>query len=112
MLRLKRGDVIVTAFPFADGLRMKVRPALVYAGPWEFNGVSISWIIMITSSLRYAWPGDVVLADTAGAGLPKTSLIRTLKIACIDTRNVVQKIGVLDKATLNRVRAETRKHIG
>lgn len=106
-----RGDVVVTAFPFADGTFSKVRPALVYAGPWDCDGISICWILMITSSQRTRWPHDVGIQDTVTAGLPKTSLVRTLKIACIDTRLIIQKIGFLDSRTAKNVRQAIRKHV-
>lgn len=111
MAVLKRGDVIVTAFPFAEGHATKVRPAVVWRGPWHIDDVSICWILMVTSSLRRHWPGDVYIQDAISAGLPKTSLIRTLKITCIDTANIIQKIGTLDPKTLRAVEKQMRVHL-
>ncbi len=108
---LERGNVIVTAFPFADGTSSKVRPAVVYSGPWKIGDISVCWILMITSSLRRHWPGDVGIVDAHIAGLPKTSLVRTLKIACIDIRNITMKIGNLDAQTFDAAQKEIRRHV-
>ncbi|MBI4094061.1 type II toxin-antitoxin system PemK/MazF family toxin [Candidatus Kaiserbacteria bacterium] len=108
---MQRGDVIVTAFPFAEGYMSKVRPAVVCGGPWNADYISVCWIVMITSSLRHHWPGDVRIESAAAAGLPKTSLIRTLKVACIDTRNVVKTIGSLDRKTLKAMHRAILQHV-
>ena len=107
---LGRGDVIVTAFPFAEGTEMKIRPAVVYGGPWDIGDISVCWVLMITSSLRPRWVGDIEITNAHLAGLPKTSLIRTLKIACIDVRSIIQKIGSLDEQTFNATQEEVLKH--
>jgi len=42
---------------------------------------------MITSAEHHGWPGDVVISDLAGAGLPAPSIVRPAKIATIDARD-------------------------
>src|SRR3989344_4565056 len=114
MAKLRRGDVIVTAFPFAERSDMKVRPALLYAGPWNINGsggLSVCWALMITSSRRMHWPGDVEIFDPGTVGLPKTSLVRTLKIVCVDMGSVIQAIGSLDAKTWRAVEKNVQSHL-
>lgn len=111
MRDLQKGDVIVCAFPFADGYATKVRPAVVYAGPWTIGEFSVWWVLMITSSMRQPWPGDVIIGSADIAGLPKTSLVRTLKISCIDSRNILQAIGKLDAKTLHSVQKNMGTHM-
>lgn len=108
MKPFQHGDIIVTMFPFADGQKAKVRPALIYRGPWTVDDFSVCWILMITSSRRTKWSHDISIADLEAAGLPAPSIVRTLKIACIDTHNVVQKIGSLDAKTLRSVQKHMR----
>ena len=105
MRELQKGDVVVTMFPFADWRKAKIRPALVYAGPWKIGDFSIVWIMMITSSKRETWPHDVAIGNLDHAGLPGASLVRVLKIACIDTRNIARTVGMLDAKTLRAVRS-------
>ena len=96
---LREWDVVVTMFPFADGHAAKIRPALVYRGPWRVGDFEVCWVLMITSADRKKWPGDALIDDIGRAGLPAASLVRVLKIACIDTRNILQKLGTLDAKT-------------
>ncbi len=103
MRDVHRRDVVVTLFPFADQQKAKVRPVVVYAGPWFVEDFSVCWVLMITSARRKRWPGDINIADIAAAALPGDSVVRVRKIACIDTRNIVQKLGALDKTTWSAV---------
>ena len=108
---LRKGDVVVTMFPFADGTMAKIRPAMVCARPHVVGGFAVCWVLMITSASRRQWPGDIEISDLAAAGLPGASLIRTLKIACIDTRAIAQKLGVLDAKTRRAAEKNLRTHL-
>ncbi len=108
---LNVGDVIVTAFPFSEGYATKIRPAVVCAGPWTIDGFTICWTLMITSSKRKHWPDDVEIPNVSGVGLPGASLVRPLKIACIDTKNILQKLGTLNTATMRTVQKNIRTHL-
>lgn len=109
---LQKGDVIVTMFPFADGNFAKQRPAVVCAGPWRVSDrFEVCWVVMITTTILKGWPGDVDVPNNAGVGLSVPSIIRTLKIACIDTRNVIVKLDELDPKTLRVVDKHVRAHL-
>lgn len=106
------GEVVVTLFPFADGVSAKKRPALLCAGPWRVTKtIEVCWVAMITTTILKGWPGDIDVTDPAAAGLPVASIVRPLKLACIDTRNISHKIGALDTATLRTVQRNIRKHL-
>ena len=108
----RHGDVVMTVFPFADGMSAKKRPALICAGPWRITKtIEVCWAVMITTTVLKGWPGDIDVSDRTAAGLPVASIIRTLKLACIDTRNITHKIGVLDSVTLRTVQKNIRKHL-
>ena len=105
----QRGDVVVTLFPFADGILAKERPALLFAGPWRVTRtIEVCWCLMITTTVLKGWPGDTDIPNLNKAGLPVPSIIRTLKFACVDTKNIAKKIGILDAKTLRAVRKEVR----
>ncbi len=111
MRAVAKGDVIVTLFPFADGAEAKKRPAVVCAGPWRISGdIEVCWVAMITTTTLKGWPGDVDIPDIQAVGLPVQSIIRTLKIACIDTRNIMGTIGQLDAKTFGTIRKQIRAH--
>ena len=79
-------DVARVAFPFADSPIHRNRPALVISTPDVHERFGVLWVLMITSAERTRWPGDVTISDLAEAGLPVPCVVRTEKIATIDTR--------------------------
>jgi mRNA interferase MazF len=61
---------------------------------------------MITSADNRSGAGDVKITDLRCAGLPSPSLVRTTKIATIETRDV-ESLGYLPEVD----RAEVARHI-
>jgi mRNA interferase MazF len=45
---------------------------------------------MVTSAENRGWPGDVMISDLTEAGLPAPSVVRTAKIATIETGDAEQ----------------------
>ena len=67
---------------------------------------------MITSAANRPWPGDVSLADTyEDVGLPVPSVVRTAKIATIESRRP-DPIGRLPEDRLRAVESAIRMHLG
>jgi|SRR3989344_5192512 mRNA interferase MazF len=108
----RRRDVVVTLFPFADGHSAKERPALVCAGPWRIGPtIEVCWVAMITTTVLKGWPGDTDIPNLIKTGLPVPSIVRTLKLACIDTRNITKKAGLLDLKTFRAAERQIRAHM-
>ncbi|MBI5470612.1 type II toxin-antitoxin system PemK/MazF family toxin [Candidatus Kaiserbacteria bacterium] len=103
MMRFKRFDVVVTAFPYADDLLMKKRPAVCIASLRPFRNIELYWVLMITSTKLKGWQGDIAVTDLKRAGLPIPSIVRTAKIACVDASLIEKKVGILDTATKTAV---------
>jgi mRNA interferase MazF len=65
------------------------------------NGIQrehgLLWVLMITSAENRGWPGDVAVSNLAEAGLPAESVVRTAKIATIETKEA-EAIGSLPMA--------------
>jgi len=53
---------------------------------------------MITAAANPRWPDDVEIDDHAGAGLPIASVVRTAKIATLETR-AASKLGKIQAPT-------------
>jgi mRNA interferase MazF len=87
-------DVVRVDFPYADELIARPRPALVIATPAATPVFRMVWVLMITSARHAPWPEDVPITNPTTTGLPRPSLIRTAKIATIDSR-LVTPIGLL-----------------
>lgn len=110
MTRYKKWDVLVTAFPFADELRSKRRPAVCIAAFNPAAGIQLYWLLMITSTHLKGWEGDVAIADAKKAGLPIPSIVRTTKIACVDASFIEKKAGALDAKTKSAVQKTLRSY--
>lgn len=84
-------DVVRLPFPYTYRPVHQYRPALVIASS---NGTGVApgkgaprllWVLMITSTENRGWSGDVEIADLAGVGLSAASVVRTAKIATVET---------------------------
>jgi mRNA interferase MazF len=104
-------DVVRVEFPHADTPALAVRPALIFAKPAATEVFGIVWVMMITSSRHTPWPDDVRVTDLARAGLSRSSVVRTGKIASIDSRNV-RPLGQLSEPDRAKVSACLRRHLG
>lgn len=102
------GAVVVVPFPYSDRLAEKRRPAVVVSGGAVAESGFV-WIAMITSARNAAMPGDIPIADLPEAGLVAASVIRPIKIACIEPSRILRQIGVLNAdaadATFTSIRA-------
>jgi mRNA interferase MazF len=66
---------------------------------------------MITSAENRGWPGDVPVNNLELAGLPAPSVIRTAKIATIESSDAT-KLGRISPPFLRRVVVELAQEIG
>jgi mRNA interferase MazF len=83
------GEVIKVPFPYTDRPTRQRRPALIVSSPNLQRRHGLSWVLMITSAANRGWEGDVEIGDIAVAGLPAPSVVRTAKMATIDSRDAV-----------------------
>jgi mRNA interferase MazF len=88
----KTRDVVKVPFPYTDRPVRERRPALVVASHQSDHG--LLWVLMITSQANSGWPGDIPVSDLIQSGLPSPSVVRTAKIATIETKEA-QRIGML-----------------
>ena len=90
MPTFKPWDIVKVPFPYTDRPVRERRPALVISR----NEDNLLWVLMITSASNRGWTGDVEISDLSQAGLPVASVIRTAKIATIETKET-EAIGTL-----------------
>lgn len=109
--RLAPGAVVVVPFPYSDRLNDKRRPAVIISGP-DVAANGFVWIAMITSGRNPAKPHDLSIADLDHAGLKRASVVRPVKVACIDSDRVVSRIGALRPDAAEQVFAKIRSMIG
>ena len=102
MAIFKRGDVVRVPFPYTDRATRQSRPALVVSSAALEDQHELLWVLMITSAENRGWPGDVLIENLEGTGLPVPSVIRTAKIATIESIDV-SKLGKLPATTRKKV---------
>lgn len=107
-----RGDVVKVPFPYTDRDVRQRRPALVVSEQPLGDDGRMYWVLMITSADHRRWPGDVALGRRHGeAGLPAPSLIRTSKIATVETDRM-ELLGRMPEAFMDTVEAELDTILG
>lgn len=110
-----QGDVVKVPFPYTSRPTRQSRPALVISAgdvtDGNATGFHLIWVLMITSAQNRGWPGDVVLDDLSGTGLPAPSVIRTAKITTIETRDAT-RLGCIGDAVRAEVLGRLRDHLG
>jgi mRNA interferase MazF len=87
---MPKGDIVLIPFPYTDLSGNKLRPALIVAE--TALDVTVSFI---TTQLQWQEPTDILLQPLSTNGIKKSSLVRLSKIATIDRKLVVGKMGVI-----------------
>ena len=95
---MKKGSVVLIPFPFTDLKGSKIRPAVVLSES-QFDVT----ICFITSELKWKTEYDVSVLPSASNGLKVQSLIRTGKIATIDTSLVLGELGELSNVEITEL---------
>jgi len=112
MPTFEQGDIVRVPFPYTDLETKQYRPALVVSRAGIGGGGALLWVVMITSASNRSWHGDVpIIEGYRNVGLPAPSLIRTTKIATIESGHA-DRIGRLSAKLWKRVQAQLRAHLG
>jgi mRNA interferase MazF len=92
-MRFEFGDVVLVAFPFADGVTTKQRPAVVILDVGDDDVV----VARVTSRTR-ATEYEISVANWKEAGLLGASTVRLHKLATIGKDRVHRVLGKLSRA--------------
>ena len=109
-MKLNRGDVVMTRFPHAGGLRGKKRPALVVQSDGYNARVGHVVVAEITKNLAPVNDPAFVLIDTStpegeASGLDQDSLVSGLFLATVFEDRIDRVIGKLSESLMQKVRA-------
>ena len=102
----KAYDIILIPFPLTDLASQKIRPAL------QLSVTGDEDIILCAISTKKHSSYDIKVAPTAANGLKKVSYIRTNKIATIEKRLALAKLGDLDNTIKKSVQTKIKKLFG
>ena len=102
---MRKGDIVLVPFPFTDLSGQKVRPALaLYAGKGEDCIVAF-----ISSKPRIKQRShDVAVLPSRKNGLKYDSFVKLEKIATLQRKTVIGKLGTLEGKLLETVNAKLR----
>ena len=107
----EQGDIVRVPFPYTDRNTRQHRPALVVSDGGIGAAGGLLWVVMITSAENQSWPGDCALGDSyRDAGLPAPSIIRSAKIATIESRDA-DPIGRLSPRLMAEVLHGIRRNL-
>lgn len=107
MTSCERGDIVLVPFPFTDLETHKKRPALVLAVIDSKTLPDLLILAMITSQVDGELiQGDLLLKDWQRCGLVHPSKLRLAKLVSVEEKMVIEKLGVLGRAEMKRVKSE------
>lgn len=107
-IALRRGDVVLVPFPFAELTTTKTRPALIISGQAFASTEGRITVAGITSNVAaHRNATSYALPDWAGAGLKKPSVV-TSWLATLSPRLVQLKVGRLTAYDLREVERRLR----
>lgn len=102
----KAYEIILIPFPLTDLASQKIRPAL------QLSKMMDEDIVLCAISTKKHSSYDIKLTPTKANGLKKVSYIRTNKIATIEKRLALAKLGDLDAKTKQSVQAKLKNLFG
>lgn len=92
----KKGEIVLAAFPFTDLSADKVRPAVIIADQEKNDDVIVAFI---SSQLIFRDKTEVLIEkaspEFSKTGLKVDSVIRLRKIAAIDKKIILGKLGAI-----------------
>ncbi len=115
---MKRGDVVIVAFPFATGGGGKNRPAVVVQCDRDNQRLSNPVVAMITGNIRYAHSEptqlliDPLTTEGKASGLSYTSSVKCGNLYTIDQKHVLATIGFLSPSLMIQVESCLKSALG
>lgn len=110
---MRRGDVVLIAFPFTEASDVKLRPAVVVSADDLPTGPDVV-VLPISSRLDGGDPHVVRVgaADLRATGLKKPSVVKWSKPATLHRRLLRRRLGEMPNALLGEIDAGLRTLFG
>jgi mRNA interferase MazF len=106
---MKRGDVVVVAFPYATGGGGKHRPALVVQSDRNNQRLSNTIVAMITGNIRLAAmePTQVLIdpssAEGKSSGLAYPSAVKCENLYTVSQQDILRTLGTLSASLMAQI---------
>ena len=116
-MKAKRGDVVLTVYPFASGAGSSRRPGLVVQSDAENQRLRNTIVAQITSNLRRAREPthlliEVATPDGARSGLLHDSLVSCINLATIHEDRIDTIIGSLSPSAMQKINDCLKEALG
>ena len=98
---LKRGDIVLTSFPFTDLTVEKLRPAVIVSPDPQEIDIVIAFISSVVPPREIAAIDYVVQPDHPDfpqTGLKKASVFKMKKVLTIERSRIIRRIGRVSPA--------------
>jgi mRNA interferase MazF len=107
---MKRGDVVLLDYPYADGTGSKVRPALIVQNDRDNQRLTNTIVALITKNVSRVHEPTQLLIDASSANSHQSGLIHTSAVTCgnlftVSQAKVLRVIGSLSPETMARIDA-------
>jgi mRNA interferase MazF len=114
---MKRGDVVVVEYPYADGNRGKNRPTLVVQNDRDNRRLSNTVVAMISGNIRHADEDTQVLVDPntelgRTSGLHGASVIKCSNLYTVRRQDILRTIGRLSDELLAKADQALKNALG
>ena len=97
----KKGTIVLIPFPFTDLSASKVRPAVIVSS--ELTGEDVVVVFISSKKVKRLQKTDITIKDCmktfVDTGLKTDSIIKVGKIATLDKKIILGKLGKIDTIT-------------
>jgi mRNA interferase MazF len=114
---MKRGDVVVVEFPFADGKRGKNRPSVVVQNDRDNARLTNTVVAMISGNIKHSAEPTQILVDPTGevgrsSGLHGPSVVKCCNLFTVRQQDVSRVIGHLSDELIHAVDGALKSALG
>jgi mRNA interferase MazF len=107
---MKRGDIVLLDYPYADGSGSKVRPALVVQNDRDNQRLTTTIVALITKNVSRVHEPTQLLIDVSTPAVRQSGLNQTSAVTCGNLFTVAQTkvrrvIGSLSPSTMAQIDA-------
>lgn len=96
-----KGEIVLIPFPFTDLSGQKIRPALVLHNEKKGEDCIVSFISSVQTQRLGKF--DVLVTPSASNGFKIKSIIKVNKIATLQKKLILGRLGTLEKSFLTKV---------
>ncbi|MBN1769412.1 MAG: type II toxin-antitoxin system PemK/MazF family toxin [Prolixibacteraceae bacterium] len=101
---MRKGDIVLTPFPFTDLMGNKIRPAIIL-----IESELSTTICFISTQIYFHNEYDFILTPNTSNRLKKESIVKIIKIATIDKNLIIGKIGTLNNHEIQTLNQALKK---